>query len=78
MSKVIPPALVGQQCKDASGNRYEVVAHYGGNGTPFPEMVNLDLIARGPLSPFRSSPLPYIGALNRELFDTRFQLVKPQ
>ena len=73
--KLIPPALKGQHCKDASGNRYKVVAHYGGAGTVLPEMVNLDLVSS---TPFRvNRPLPYIGGMNRDLFDERFTIVKP-
>jgi hypothetical protein len=73
--KLIPPALVGQQCKDASGNRYKIISHYGGAGTNIPEMVNLDLVYS---APFRvNRPLHYIGAMNRELFDERFSIVKP-
>jgi len=64
-------SLVGCRCLDDDGNEYEVADHYGGC-TSLPEMVNLVLIQ--PNEAILASPLPYIGAMNRKLFDTHYKV----
>lgn len=68
-------SLKGAHCKDGSGNRYEIVDHYGGPGLPMPEMLNLKLVSAVMFKLNR--PLPYIGALSRSVFDEAFTVVKP-
>ena len=60
---------------DASGNRYLITNHYGGAGTPIPEMVNLLLIR--PVVFRLNRPQHYIGALDRAVFNQAFTVVKP-
>ena len=68
--------LKDQFCKDQSGNLYQVVDHYGGPGTPIPEMINLYLVEP---ALFRiNRPMAYIGALSRSVFDKGFTIVKPR
>lgn len=67
--------LKGKHAKDASGNRYEIVDHYGGTGLPIPEMLNLRLVA--PVLLRLNRPMPYIGALSRSVFDEGFTVVRP-
>jgi hypothetical protein len=74
--KITPPALAGQECKDGSGNRYKIISHYGGAGTPVPEMVNLLLIKP---AVFRANrPQHWVGGLDRSVFDEAFTVVKPE
>lgn len=68
-------SLKGAHAKDASGNRYEIVDHYGGAGLPIPEMLNLRLVA--PVLLRMNRPMPYIGALSRSVFDEGFTVVRP-
>lgn len=73
---MIYKTLKGTHAKDASGNRYEIVDHYGGEGTPIPEMLNLYLVEP---ALFRiNRPMAYIGALSRSVFDKGFTIVRPR
>lgn len=67
--------LKGANAKDASGNVYKIVDHYGGPGLPIPEMLNLRLVSAVLFKVNR--PMPYIGALSRSVFDEGFTVVRP-
>jgi hypothetical protein len=59
---------------DEYGNRYLITNHYGGAGTPVPEIVNLILIR--PV-PFRFNRPQQSFSLDRLVFDQLFVVVKP-
>lgn len=65
----------GAEALDSSGNRYRITAHYGGEGLPVPEIINLTLISRP-----RFSVLPvqrFISFTWSEFVDQGFVVVKP-
>ena len=72
---MIYKTLKSAHALDSSGNRYQITAHYGGDGLPVPETVNLTLISRP-----RWSVLPvqrFISITWEEFVDQGFVVVKP-